>query len=495
MARPRIARILIASAVAAALACAAPLAAASPATAASADDTTDATGPVEMTPELHDEIQKMVDDYREKRSIVGMSVAVVTPDPATGGPVSTTFASGLPSVGSPTPVDASTQFEIGSITKAFTADLFEYMVATGRVHPDDKLQDYAPIGVTVPVYTDPQTGEVSQITLRDLATHEAGLIDMPKNAHVKDNPEYTQQMLWQGLEDFGTENHGLLWKPGTNWLYSNMGFSLLGVVMSDLIQPTDWTTPPAFESSLQTAFLNDLGMSSTMLEQYPGLPTGPRLATPYLPDGTDPGYQLGTNGNAPTGGLISDATDMGVWMAAHLGYVADSDPVGVRSLARTLDQVGQLDEICPKPDVSSCHAAPFQTGLVWQLYAAGADDMPVPIASKDGGTKGFDSLTSLARTLRAGITSMVNVGGKDTDGDTAADLADINDPVLRLLYDRRAHVDPDPGHHDDRKRPELAETGIDPAELAIGGGAAAVLLLAGGVLLARGRRRGTHVSR
>jgi CubicO group peptidase (beta-lactamase class C family) len=66
-------------------------------------------------------------------------------------------------------------FEIGSITKVFTASLLADMVAKGEVRLDDPVAKYLPTSVRVPSHNG------KQITLIDLATQSSGLPRMPNN--------------------------------------------------------------------------------------------------------------------------------------------------------------------------------------------------------------------------------------------------------------------------------------------------------------------------
>jgi D-alanyl-D-alanine-carboxypeptidase/D-alanyl-D-alanine-endopeptidase len=376
-------------------------------------------------------------------------------------------------LGSPTPVDASTQFELGSETKVFTADLLSYLVASGRVSLDDPVQKYAPAGITVPTWVDEHSGAITQITLRDLATHQAALPDVPTNfdegcAGVSDcvnpHPGYTQTMLWNGLQD-----QTLLWKPGTKWLYSNWGFGLLGTILSNVVEPVAESQPPAYQSALDGAFLDALGMTSTVVEA-----PSPRLATPYAADGTPTYYWDNTNAISGAGGLISDATDMGTWVAANLGYVSPAAPLGVRTMGESLDPVSSITTSCSSP--TQCQTVDFRMGLGWELHSAGEAGVGAPWAFKNGGTAGFSTDTALAPGLRAGVTTMFN---KARVGDEQLAV-----PLLALLVaDRRA---PDRA---------LADTGYGASGLLVPGLAAAVLVAAGGLLVGRRRVRQNPLGR
>ncbi|MGA1838820.1 serine hydrolase domain-containing protein [Herbiconiux sp. 11R-BC] len=477
---PRARRGLAAAAAAAAAVAFAALATtASPAAGADRDARV-----VTMTPELTAKIQHHIETFRAKYDISGMSMAVVTPDPDDPGgptPVVTTFAVGTPNVGSPTPVDASTQFEIASETKIFTSDLLAHLVASGTVALDDPVQKYAPAGIAVPVWTDPQSGETTRITLRDLATHQAGLPDMPGNFEagcggdpdcVNPHPGYTQTMLWDALAA-----QSLLWKPGTDWLYSNWGFGLLGTILSDVVDPSvPIDEPPAFQPALESTFLDALGMSSTMLG------TGPSIATPYTSGNTPTYYWEDVNALAGEGGLVSDATDMGAFVAAHLGYLSDTAPPGVRTMADTLEPVSAITTECFTP--TQCQPSAFHMGLGWQLYPASASNMGVDWAFKNGGTAGFSSDTTLAPSKGVGVTTMWNQNRVD-DAEPAIELL-----TLILAETPDAGLGHDAGHdrgHSEGDSARLADTGSSAFSLT-GAAVGAAILLGAGVVL-RTRRR------
>ncbi|WP_382304459.1 serine hydrolase domain-containing protein [Herbiconiux sp. UC225_62] len=450
--------------------------------AAAADEDTHV---VAMTPELKVKIQNHIETFQKKYDIAGMSVAVVTPDPSDPSgstPVTTTISVGVPTFGSSTPVDASTQFEIASETKIFTSDLLAHLVATKAVSLDDPVQKFAPAGITVPVWTDPVTNEKTHITLRDLATHQAGLTDMPWNigdgcgTDNCDNPRpgYTQTMIWNGLAD-----QELLWKPGTNWLYSNWGFGLLGTILANIVDPSiPVDDPPAYLPALQATFLDALGMSSTALG------TGPRIATPYASDNTPTYYWDDTNAMAGEGGIVSDTTDMATWLAAHLGYIKTDAPHGVRTMADTLKPLSTITTVCSEPDTCAPVEGEFHMGLGWQLYSGSSSNMGVDWAFKNGGTAGFSSDTALAPSKGVGVTTMWN--------QNRVDNAEPGIELLDLILHHRDEPKPDHGgDHDkgDKDKDKLADTGLGATSIAVPGVGAVVLLAAGVVLIVRRRSR------
>ncbi|MEL6140988.1 MAG: serine hydrolase domain-containing protein, partial [Bacteroidota bacterium] len=75
----------------------------------------------------------------------------------------------------PTTPDDASIYEIGSVTKTFTARLLYDMAAVGLLTLDDPISNYLPDGVMN------QMDATNAITLKDLATHTSGLPSIPDN--------------------------------------------------------------------------------------------------------------------------------------------------------------------------------------------------------------------------------------------------------------------------------------------------------------------------
>jgi serine-type D-Ala-D-Ala carboxypeptidase/endopeptidase len=116
-------------------------------------------------------------------------------------------------------------FEIGSISKTFTGLILSQMVEQGKVKFDEPVRDLLPAGTV-----DKPAG--AEITLLDLATQHSGLPRMPDNFKPADksNPyaDYTATDMYAFLKKQGVA------KPDkAAFLYSNLGFGLLGQVLSN----------------------------------------------------------------------------------------------------------------------------------------------------------------------------------------------------------------------------------------------------------------------
>jgi serine-type D-Ala-D-Ala carboxypeptidase/endopeptidase len=112
-----------------------------------------------------------------------------------------------------TPPDG--RFEIGSVTKTMTATLLALLAADGTLALDDGVGRWLPAGAN------------GGITLRQLATHTAGLPRIAPNYRPADPDNFwagfTPELAEEGLRQTAVA-------PGTR-VYSNFGYQLLGLVL------------------------------------------------------------------------------------------------------------------------------------------------------------------------------------------------------------------------------------------------------------------------
>lgn len=125
------------------------------------------------------------------------------------------------------PDETSTVFEIGSITKVFTALLVQTLVDDDLLDWDDTIGEIFPDIEFV-------NEAVANVSLRELATHRSGLPRLPTNftqTKIPGNPmdpyaNYGAQDLVAFLESFGPT------ELKKEYAYSNFGFALLGYIVA-----------------------------------------------------------------------------------------------------------------------------------------------------------------------------------------------------------------------------------------------------------------------
>jgi CubicO group peptidase (beta-lactamase class C family) len=209
--------------------------------------------------------------------------------------------------GDPRPLNRDTVFEIGSVSKVFTALLLADMVQKNEVALTDPVAKYLP-GIKLPEH------DGHSITLLDLATHTSGLPFMPDILPVIDlsgasAAEHSDAEIYQFLNRYQLKRN-----PGAEWDYSNIGYWLLGQALAARAGTT-------YENLLQTRVIGPLKMSNTAVT--PSSRMKEKLAIghnailqPAAPFSAVSIYR----DMAAAGGIVSSTNDMLTFLSACLGY-------------------------------------------------------------------------------------------------------------------------------------------------------------------------------
>lgn len=201
------------------------------------------------------------------------------------------------------PITPETLFQIGSVSKSFTATLAGILIEEGRLSWSDSLAARLPVGAEVP--SEP-------ITLGQIASHVSGLPGDAPTLRRKhgDYPilAFTHFELYRSLAE-----SRIAFPPGSQWGYSNFGYALLGHVL-------ELATGLPYEVLVTEELFEPLGMSSSTVTIWPEL--APRLATPYIADPETADLVEYTPWDeealAPAGGIASTLADMGRWVAFQI---------------------------------------------------------------------------------------------------------------------------------------------------------------------------------
>ena len=147
--------------------------------------------------------------------------------------------------------DQHTLYEIGSITKSFTGLLLAKLAVQDSLNLSAAVNEFLPDSINL---TDKKGNAV---TLKSLATHSSGLPRLPSNLDLTNqlNPyqHYDQNKMYSFL------SHHTPRTVGQHFVYSNLGFGLLGDVLSTYKQ-----TP--YRSLLREQILKPLGLKHTYFE-------------------------------------------------------------------------------------------------------------------------------------------------------------------------------------------------------------------------------------
>jgi D-alanyl-D-alanine carboxypeptidase len=227
--------------------------------------------PISSDPVMPGELQATLDDWFAKSGLRGVTVAVRKP----GQPVWV----GVDGTDSETggAMTRDKQFNITSMTKAFTSALVMQLVQEGSVGLDDKLSKYVPKSYF---------SHAGQVTIRELLMHTAG-VD-PGEGSVP--PDDLSQASKRPLQ----------FKPGTKWEYSSTGIMLLGLVVEKV-------TGQTYTEVVHQRITSPLGLDSTFMDDEIDGPQKHRRSThPYR----DHGNRSYHGTRWATGGLYSTVGDL-----------------------------------------------------------------------------------------------------------------------------------------------------------------------------------------
>ena len=171
------------------------------------------------------------------------------------------------SLGSP---DENTRFRIGSITKLFTALQTLILRDSGKLASlDDDIKTYYPdFSVENPFQTE------RGITFRQLMSHMSGLArNSPCKGMFEDGCSLSDSAMIKNIAGMR-----LMSPPGTQPAYSNLGFGLLGKVVTKIANASSW------DELLTKMIIQPLGMKNTG-NSFANIDKK-KVALGYYPDGS-----------------------------------------------------------------------------------------------------------------------------------------------------------------------------------------------------------------
>jgi CubicO group peptidase (beta-lactamase class C family) len=273
------------------------------------------------------------------------------------------------------PPDDGTVFRIASMTKSFTAAAVLALRDDGVLALDDPAERYVPElrGLR------PATSDSPPVSVRSLLTMTAGL--------PTDDP-WGDRQQGMPLDDFSRFLAGgihFAWAPGTQFEYANLGYALLGRVITG-------ASRSRYQDVVRDRLLRPLGMDSTGFAAAEFAPQ--RLAGGYRRSGS--GWQEltpdGDGAFAPMGGIFSTVADLTRWVA---GFAAAFPPGaqadgGAHPLRRASRREMQLPQVALPPQ-----QPPLPAGAAHGSYGLGLfveeDAAHGRIVQHSGGYPGYGS--------------------------------------------------------------------------------------------------------
>ena len=291
--------------------------------------------------------------------------------------------------------DNKTRFRIASMTKSFTA------MAILRLRDEDKLQLTDAAAKYIPEMKSLKypTKDSSPITIFNLLTMSAGF--------PEDNPWGDRQLsdTDQDLIDLVKNGISFSTNPGTEFEYSNLGYALLGRIVSNV-------SGQHYQDYIIEKILRPLGMNDCEFE-YEKIPSE-KLALGYRWEDDQWKLEplLKDGSYASMGGMICTIDDFAKYMSFLLSAwpARNADEVGPvkRNSAREMQQPWKFRALLSSFKTHSGELCPrtlsYGFGLGWRLDCH--NDVAI---SHSGGLPGFGSVHILLPDHGVGIVAFSNL--------------------------------------------------------------------------------------
>jgi len=334
-------------------------------------------------------VDQIFEDYALDSHIPGMVYGIVA-----GGRLAYVRGIGVQDLDSRRPVTADTLFRIASMTKAFTALTVLKLRDEGKLQLDALAESYVP---ELRRWRYPTT-DSPRIRVRELLNHTAGFVtDDPWGDRQTPLPEPDFTELLRGGVPFARA-------PAMAYEYSNLGFALLGRVISNVSgQP--------YADVITRSLLQPLGMTSSGFVAD-AAPTERRaLGYRWEDDAWRLEPTLGPGAFGAMGGLQTSASDYARWVAFLLAaWPPRDDPDGGpvrRATVRELAQGSNFPAVRQRYGHTGAGACRQAVNYGMGFNVAVDCDLGLTL-SHGGGYPGYGSHVLLLPAYGVGIFAFAN---------------------------------------------------------------------------------------
>lgn len=362
---------------------------------------------------IHTRFAELVAEHK----VPGAAVAVLKDGQIVDG------AAGVLSTRTGVDVTPDSVFQIGSITKVWTATLVMQLVDEGMLDLD------APIRRYLPEFRLMDESAAASITTRQLLSHQAGFEgDVFTDTGRGDDAIEKYVEVIAGLPQ--------LFTPGELFSYNNVGFSLLGRLV-EVLRGKTW------EQALVDHIVTPLGLTHVAPSAYEAILH--RAAVGHVGPGEDgveiaaPTWALARS-NEPAGSMLAmSPADLLGFVAMHLAEGAAPD--GTRILSPLSARAMRTAQVT-LPRLTGMGAA---WGLGWEIITA---DSPVVIGH-DGGTIGQAAFLRVVPEAGLAVALLTNGGDvfglfADVVGRILSEVADVTLPSHPVPLDEPVAVEAAP---------------------------------------------------
>jgi len=324
------------------------------------------------------EVDELAKPLIKSKEATCLEIGVLLPDGSTQsygyGRVSDTGPLVLP--------NKNTIFQIGSVSKLFTASMVYFLVQEGEIKFSDTVRDILPKDTKL-------SADISKITVYELATHTSGL---PREPATFKQFKFFLKYEFTGKNLYGYMDKTWLYEylktckiknKSHKFLYSNIGYGLLAYLI-------EVKTGRPFPDLVHETLFSPLNMRDTVFslsqEQQSRQTMGHVGDQPYFMKRNTPinSWDMGEI-MAPSGGIYSTAADLLIYVKYTLGI--ESSP---------------LNSILVKTTEPIVHQQDGETSaLGWTISEFGDDH--TKITYKHGMTSGYSAYIGMDMSKKIAV--------------------------------------------------------------------------------------------
>ena len=226
---------------------------------------------------------------------------------------------GMANLETGTPISPGSIFHVASVSKQFTAAAIMLLVRDGKLALDDDIRKYLP---EIPDYG-------TRITIRHLLNHTSGLRDQWELLALARGRFEENRITEADVMDVVPRQKGLNFTPGAEYLYSNTGYTLAGVIVKRV-------SGKSLREFADERIFKPLGMTSTHFhDDYTMLVPGRTSA--YAPRGASWRVSIPNYDTYGATSLFTTVGDLLKWEANF-----ETPVVGDRTLLTQMELSGRL---------------------------------------------------------------------------------------------------------------------------------------------------------
>ncbi len=283
-----------------------------------------------------------------------------------------------------------TPFRVASLTKSFTGLAVLVLRRAGKLSLDDTVRTHLPELRTI------AKGDWPELRLRHLLAMSGGL--------ATDNPwgDRQESISREQLNSWAAAGLRLLFAPGTNFEYSNLGYAFLGEIITRV-------SGQEYREFVREQILEPLGLAGTRFaaEELEGSLSGYHRE-PLLV-GESPGWTIqhpsGPGSFSSIGGLYSTVQDLLRWTALFQRHdVPAGAGFSTADLIEAQEPLGPMTASLAAAPLHGPVASGYGFGLAIQDYANHGK-----VIGHSGGYPGFTA--NMAWHERSGQTVIVSTNG------------------------------------------------------------------------------------